>query len=167
MLRILFAACALVLLLAPDTASAWGFQGHRVVGSIAEELLLNTNAAAKIREILNEGNQDGKLTMRLVGPWADCVRSVKRNADGTFDYKVDPNHLEYEVPCTPFDNKAERARLLDYAARNWSNCSTPPRDGCHTNYHFEDVAIQRDGACQGAAGRHNRADILRPRHQGT
>ena len=35
--------------------------------------------------------------------------------------------------------------MIDYARRNWSNCRKPPTDGCHTRYHFADVAIQRDG----------------------
>jgi S1/P1 Nuclease len=152
MLRLLFAVGGLIFLLAPDAASAWGFQGHRVTGSIADELLRDSNAAKQVKDILNEGDPDGKLTLRLVGPWADCARSVTRKPDGTFEYSVNPDHLEYEVPCTPFKSQPERARLVDYATRNWSTCEDPPPSGCHTAYHFDDVAIQRDRYDRSAQG---------------
>ena len=147
MLRLLFAVGGLIFLLAPDDASAWGYQGHRVVGSIADKLLVDTNAEKQIKKILNEGDPDSKLDLRLAGPWPDCVKSVARHDDGKFHYEVDPEHLEYEVPCTPFNSKKERARLEDYAKRNWTQCSYKPdgfERGCHNTYHFDDVAIQRD-----------------------
>jgi len=31
--------------------------------------------------------------------------------------------------------------MVNYASQNWDNCKPEP---CHTNYHFDDVAIQRD-----------------------
>ena len=34
--------------------------------------------------------------------------------------------------------------MVDYVSRNYANCVQPPT-GCHSNYHFDDVAIQRDG----------------------
>jgi S1/P1 nuclease len=147
MLRLLFAVCGLVFLLHPDAASAWGYQGHRVVGSIADKLLADSNVAKEIKKILNEGDPDGKLDLRLAGPWPDCVKSVVRHDDGTFHYEVDPEHLEYEVPCTPYNSKQERARMVDYARGNWTLCSYKPdgfERGCHNTYHFDDVAIQRD-----------------------
>jgi hypothetical protein len=147
MLRLLFAVGGLIFLLNPDAASAWAFQGHRVTGSIADKLLADTSAEKQIKKILNEGDPDSKLDLRLAGPWPDCVKSVVRHDDGKFHYEVDPEHLEYEVPCTPFNSKKERARLEDYAKRNWTQCSYKPdgfERGCHNTYHFDDVAIQRD-----------------------
>jgi hypothetical protein len=141
---------ALLVLFRPVPALAWGYEGHRVVGSIADELLLDTNAAKQVQAILNDGDVNGKLTLRLIGPWPDCVKSVVQHADGTYEYVVDPDHLEYEVPCTPFNSKAERARMVDYVSRNWSNCvylpngPDKPPGGCHNTYHFADVTIQRD-----------------------
>jgi hypothetical protein len=142
--KIALSLACLVCLLRPTGAVAWGYQGHRVVGSIADRLL-TPNATAQVRQILNDGDTNG-LDLRQSGPWADCVRSVVRHHDGTFQYVVDPEHLEYEVPCRPFKSDAERARMVDYAMRNWSNCpgSDQPPGGCHTSYHFEDVAIQRN-----------------------
>jgi hypothetical protein len=68
------------------------------------------------------------------------VRSVVADIDG-FEYVVNPEHFEYEVPCRPFKSPEARARMEDYAKRNWFNCKPV---ACHTNYHFDDVAIERD-----------------------
>src|SRR5262249_29218366 len=113
MLRIVFAVNCLFALLYPVAASAWGYQGHKVVGSIADKML-KPNAKEKVKQILGPG-----LDLRRVAPWADCVRSVVRRDNGTFEYVVDPDHLEYEVPCTPFKSDAERAAMVDYVSRNW------------------------------------------------
>jgi S1/P1 Nuclease len=138
MCRIAVLLVCLFWLLDPIKASAWDFQGHRVVGSIADQMLTD-NARTQVQQILNEGappDPRKDLTLRLSGPWADCVRSV-RNNNGNFEYYVDPDHLEYEVPCIPFRSKAERERMEEYAKRNWTNCQNPPSSGCHTDYHFE------------------------------
>jgi hypothetical protein len=131
-------------------ASAWGYEGHRVVGSIADHLL-KPNAAAQVQQILNAGDSHD-LTLQLSGPWADCVKSVKHHHDtlghDTFEYFIDPEHYDFEVPCRSFKSDAERARMVDYASRNWTNCPHAPGDTdpppCHSTYHFDDVAIQRD-----------------------
>ena len=126
-------------LLYPVAALAWGYQGHEVVGSVADRLL-KPNAKQQVRQILG-------FNLRTAGPWADCVKSVVRHDDGTFHYEVDPNHLEFEVPCTSFNSKEERARIVDYAARNWFTCSYKPdgfERGCHNTFHFEDIAVQRN-----------------------
>jgi hypothetical protein len=131
-----------------NDAWAWGYEGHRVVGSIADRLL-TPNAAAQVQRILNEDSSH-VLDLRLSAPWADCVKSVTKKADGSFEYVVNPNHYEFEVPCTPFRSDAERARMVDYAQRNWTNClylpdgPDKPPGGCHNTFHFEDVAVQRD-----------------------
>jgi hypothetical protein len=142
--RIALFLLLLSVALSPVPVLAWGYEGHRVVGSIADKLLQNTNAARQVQTILNNGDSNGELTLRLVGPWADCVRSVQLK-DGTFRYEVNEDHPEYETPCVPF--RADRDRLVDYAKRNWTNCATDaaPQPGeCHASYHFDDVAIQRD-----------------------
>jgi S1/P1 Nuclease len=135
----------LFCLMQANGAWAWGFEGHRVVGSIATELL-GSNAKAQVQQILNPDGSD-HLTLRLSGPWADCVKSVKHHND-TFEYVIDPEHYDFEVPCRPFKSDAERARMVDYASRNWTTCPHPPGDNnpppCHNTFHFDDVAIQRD-----------------------
>jgi hypothetical protein len=131
-----------------------------VVGAIADKLL-NDNAKSQVKRILNgpalptDPNAPKRLvhlaplTLKQAGPWADCVKSVLLFAtDGKFHYWVDPNHLEFEVPCVNFGSAEERARMEDYVRRNWDDCSyAPPPNGlelgCHNTYHFDDVAIQR------------------------
>jgi hypothetical protein len=147
MVRIIFALNCLLCLLYPAAASAWGYQGHEVVGSIADHLL-KPNAAQQVRQILND-SRTRDLDLRKAGPWADCVKSVVLQADGSFEYVVNPDHLDYEVPCTSFKAPEERARMEDYVRRNWSTCSYKPEGpdkperGCHNTFHFDDIAIQR------------------------
>src|SRR4051812_40806050 len=112
MFKIVFALGCLVGLLAPSAASAWGYQGHRVVGSIADHLLTD-NAKEQVKQILNpQGVGIGTLDLRMVGPWADCVRSVDKDGT-TFKYQVNETHPDYELPCIPF--KGERKLMEEYA----------------------------------------------------
>ncbi len=135
----------LFCVLLPRAASAWGPDGHRVVGSIADQML-NPNAKQQIASILG-------VDLRTAGPWLDCVKSVHRQADGTLAYVVDP---QYEPPCTPFQD--DHARMIDYVGRNWVDCIYPEGAsaaanlGCHNTYHFDDVAIQRDRFDRNYAG---------------
>lgn len=139
---IVVAIFAAIGLITPhDTASAWGYQGHRVVGSIADRLLKDTNAARNVGEILG-------TDLRTAGPWMDCLKAVRRDDNDTYSYIVDPEHLDYEVPCTKFKAPEQRAEMIAFVKRNWFTCRYLP-DGvhqraCHETYHFDDVAIQRD-----------------------
>lgn len=146
MFRAIFALNCLLYVFFPASALAWGYQGHRVVGSIADQLL-NANARRQVAAILG-------FELRIAGPWADCVKSVVRNND-TFTYKEDPTHPEYEIPCTSFRTEGEQRRMEDYVRRNWDQCVYPahgaPR-GCHNTYHFDDVAVERDRFDRGYMG---------------
>src|SRR6516164_2757340 len=67
---------ALICLLYPTAASAWGYKGHRVVGSIADQML-HDNAKAQVSQILSyedSPDQGVAITLRIAGPWADCVK---------------------------------------------------------------------------------------------
>lgn len=136
MARTIIAIVALICGL-PGPSFAWGPDGHRLVGSIADQLL-NPNAKQQVQTLLG-------VTLREAGPWLDCVKSVQRSSDGNLSYVVDPR---YEPPCTPFAN--DRAAMVDYAGRNWIDCLYPEGAtassnlGCHNTYHFDDVALQRD-----------------------
>lgn len=139
MRRVFFILCILLIPLAPNQVLAWGYQGHRVVGSIADQML-NDRARAKVSQILG-------FELRIAGPWADCVKSVVKNDDGTFSYQEDPSHPEYEIPCTSFRTATEQKRMEDYVGRNWTQCRYPATGterGCHNTYHFDDVAVERD-----------------------
>lgn len=165
MSRILLASAVLCsLLFRAGAALAWGYQGHEVVGAIADALIAdNANAKAQVHDLLNgplptddEIKQQKdlhvwhELSLRQAGPWADCVKSVVHHDGNRFKYELDPNHPEYETACIPFNSALERARMEDYVKRNWStpDCTYHPfgfEQGCHNTYHFDDVAIQRNG----------------------
>jgi hypothetical protein len=49
-----FLVVCLLGLLDPSRAFAWGYQGHRVIGSIADHLLTD-NARTQVQAITNEG----------------------------------------------------------------------------------------------------------------
>ncbi|MEA2888506.1 MAG: hypothetical protein QOD11_2866 [Bradyrhizobium sp.] len=140
MLRIVVAFNFLVCLFYPTVAPAWEYQGHRVVGSIADHML-NANAKQQVAQILG-------FDLRIAAPWADCVKSVEQTADGKFHYKENAQHPEYEIPCTMFRTDAEQHRMENYVERNWSQCEYKPdgthQKGCHNTYHFDDISIQRD-----------------------
>jgi S1/P1 Nuclease len=112
-------------------AAAWDDQGHELIGAIADAMLGSSKAGLQARQILGYG-------LGSAAKWADCVRDVHKESTG-FKYAGGA------PACSEFDSPAEVARMIDYARRNWSNCRKPPPDGCHTRYHFADVAIQRDG----------------------
>jgi S1/P1 Nuclease len=118
-------------LLPAATASAWDDQGHELIGAIADSMLGNSKAGLQVHQILGYG-------LGSAAKWADCVRGVHKDASG---FRYDGGG----PACSEFESPAEVARMIDYARRNWSNCRRPPPDGCHTRYHFADVAIQRDG----------------------
>lgn len=58
----------------PFVSLAWGVQGHRIVGEIADQYL-TTKARAEIRKIL------GNESIAISANWADFIKS-----DSTFDY---------------------------------------------------------------------------------
>jgi hypothetical protein len=139
MWRTIFLALSLLSSLVATRALAWDYKGHRVVGSVADRLLTPA-AKSHVAQILG-------FDLRTAGPWADCVKSVVRTVNGTFEYREDPHHPEYEIPCTEFRTTIEQARMEDYVRRNWTQCVYPesgPERGCHNTYHFDDVSEARD-----------------------
>ena len=72
------AGLALVLLLAAPLACAWGPEGHRTIGAIADRLL-TPEARAQVLQILADdrdkfGNPSARTTLEAVSVWADEVR---------------------------------------------------------------------------------------------
>ena len=71
------AALLLLLLAQPPHALAWGPQGHRTVGAIADALL-TPQARAQVRWLLAHdrdrfGNPSGRTTLEAVSVWADEI----------------------------------------------------------------------------------------------
>jgi hypothetical protein len=132
--------CGLVaVILASTPAFPWGYEGHEMVGAIADKML-SDNARQQVQQIL-------VFSLQVAAPWPDCVRSVVKQ-NGTFKYLPPPLHPEFRIPCKSFEAEHgapdEQARMEDYAARNWDNCTDGESNRhCHELFHFADVAIQR------------------------
>ena len=128
---------------------AWGSDGHQLVGSIGDHLL-NPHAKQQVQNILG-------FELRVAAPWADCVRSVMRHTDGSFEYISNPR---FNKPCLSFETDAEKPRMVDYVSRNFNACvNDGGKKGCADTYHFADVAIQHDHYERGLVGT-NEHDIV-------
>ena len=117
----------------PTPAGAWGSSGHQYVGNLAWQLL-NPVARQHVAALLGP-----RVSLGEAAAWADCIRSV----DGT------PPNLSYAPDkftpkvCDVFGNdNAEKARMVDYARRNWTQCEyNGQHRKCHQAYHFADVNV--------------------------
>lgn len=120
-------------LVATTAVLAWGSAGHQTVGAIADRLIVGTNAATQVKKLLG-----GDL--RTAAVWADCAKGVSRPA-GTFKYSVSSKYPE----CKPFETPAGQLQMIDFVKRNWDTChSAAGEDPCHKQYHYSDVALERD-----------------------
>jgi S1/P1 Nuclease len=140
-----FILTVVATIMAGTPALAWEYQGHEMVGAIADRLL-NANAKQQVRHYLG-------FSLQEAAPWPDCVRSVVHTDDGKFHYLPPPFNPEYRIPCKPFEaddertkKKEEVARMEDYAQRNWVNCAYNLKIAgqCHAAFHFADVSIKKD-----------------------
>lgn len=128
----LYCGAIVLACLAPlSQAGAWGSEGHEMVGAIADELLVKTRAGQQVQNILG-------YKLAEAAKWADCIRSIKKEDDFELDHAPGGE-------CKQFAPAAEQERMEDYVERNWSNCASRPKGGCHTEYHFADVDFRRDG----------------------
>jgi len=128
---IVLLGCVAALALRP--ALAWGPEGHRTVGAIADSLLAGTHAAARVRSIL------GGETLETAALWADCVKGTSETPP--YRFTVSPEYPE----CRPFESKRGRAAMVAYVTRNLKACHPgPDEESCHRQYHYADVAVERD-----------------------
>ncbi len=112
----------------------WGAAGHQTVGAIADALIAGTPAAAAVRDILG-------TSLARASVWADCAKGVARLPDGSFAYVVNPIYGE----CAVYESPDEQALMVEFVRRNWDACKPGPReDPCHKQYHYTNVAMQRD-----------------------
>lgn len=132
---------AAIFLSGSATAFAWSAPGHETVGSIADSLLVGTNAAKAVKSIL------GNEKLKTASLWADCAKGVTETAP--FKYVVNSRFAE----CKPFETPTGEAQMVDFVTRNLSPCMPAPTDEkCHRQYHFADVAIERDAYTRSEIG---------------
>jgi S1/P1 nuclease len=124
---------AATFLFASVSAFAWDGQGHETVGSIADSLLVGTDAAKAVKKILGSEN------LETAAVWADCAKAVTETPP--LKYVVDTRYTE----CKPFETTSGEKLMVSFVKRNLDACHPAPGDeSCHRQYHYTDVAIERD-----------------------
>ncbi|WP_300753539.1 S1/P1 nuclease [Janthinobacterium sp.] len=81
---------------------AWGNDGHRAVGAIADQLLKGTAAQAQLNTLLLPGE-----SLEKISTWADCVKGsyCGPQTPEMLDYvAANPKHSEYHYTDIPFQN---------------------------------------------------------------
>jgi hypothetical protein len=75
----------LLVLALPSLASAWGPQGHRTVGAIADQLLTARTRAALAALLADDldryGAPSGRTTLEAVAVWADEIRGTSASRE--------------------------------------------------------------------------------------
>lgn len=125
-------------------ASAWAYgpNGHMAVGTIADAMIAGTPAARQVRRILGSN-------LRTAAVWADCAKGVSPT---TFKYAGAGRFPE----CAIYENPASERQMEAFVRRNVGNCSARfNTEPCHKQYHYTDVAIQRDAYRRGSVGTSN------------
>jgi hypothetical protein len=124
---------AVTSLLASTAIFAWSAPGHETVGAIADSLLVGTNAQKQVASIL------GSERLKTASLWADCAKGVTEKP---------PIRYAPTTPfpaCRPFETKTGEAQMVAFVTRNLTACHPAPGDeSCHRQYHYADVAIERD-----------------------
>ncbi|RFP10882.1 MULTISPECIES: S1/P1 nuclease [unclassified Duganella] len=83
-------------------AHAWGNDGHRAVGAIADQLIQGSNAEQRVKALLLPGESLEKVSI-----WADCVKGsyCGPQSDEMVAYvTANPQHAEYHYTDVPFQN---------------------------------------------------------------
>jgi hypothetical protein len=81
-------------------AHAWGNDGHRAVGAIADQLIVGSNAEKQVQALLLPGESLAK-----VASWADCVKGTycgPQTEEMVAYTTANPKHSEYHYTDVPF-----------------------------------------------------------------
>src|SRR5271169_592924 len=94
-----FLACSA----AATTAFAWGDEGHRTIGAMADKLIVGTAAAAHVHELL------GDETLSTASVWADQVKGRDNQTPEMLQFKQDnPHHTVFHYSDIPFEEPRYR-----------------------------------------------------------
>ncbi|MBY0238498.1 MAG: S1/P1 nuclease [Burkholderiaceae bacterium] len=99
MRRLVCAALGAAALCASNPALAWGFDGHRTVGAIADQLIRGSNAEKQVKALLLPGENLEKIAV-----WMDCVKgsACGPQTQEMQDYvQANPRHAEYHYTNLP------------------------------------------------------------------
>jgi hypothetical protein len=93
----------LVLCSAASPAFAWGEEGHRTIGAIADMLLEGTAAAKHVHQLL------GAETLSEASVWADVVKGRIDQTEEMLQFKAaNPNHAVSHYTDIPFEESQYR-----------------------------------------------------------
>ena len=84
------ATIALCAILIPSVCFAWGRDGHRITGYIAETLL-TPQARAAVRDLL------GNESLADVSTWADEILRERKNTAPLHYVNIDPSHDRFDL----------------------------------------------------------------------
>src|SRR5471032_513829 len=83
-------------------AQAWGNDGHRAVGAIADQLIKGSNAEKHVQALLLPGE-----SLEKIANWADCVKGSycgPQTEEMVAYTTANPKHSEYHYTDVPFQN---------------------------------------------------------------
>jgi hypothetical protein len=104
----------LVLMCAALDAGAWGGDGHRIVGAMADRLIENSNAQRHVADLL------AGESLEAVSMWPDCAKGDycgPKTPDMLAYIRANPQHGEYHYADIPFQNAHYRDGAVG-SARN-------------------------------------------------
>lgn len=131
----------LMFFLTASTALAWGPDGHKMIGGIADRLIAGKRAEKEVKALL------GPFTLEEVSVWADCAKGVVPGKN----YEYAPNRHYQE--CAVFETSEGKAEMSDFVRRNDKQCNPKStEESCHKQYHYTNVSITNDKYCQGCVG---------------
>jgi hypothetical protein len=82
---------------------AWGEDGHRTIGAMADQLIAGTAAARHVRELL------GEETLSAASVWADAVKGRMDQTEEMLQFKAaNPNHSVSHYTDIPFEEPTYR-----------------------------------------------------------
>jgi hypothetical protein len=85
------------------SAFAWGDQGHRTIGAMADTLIAGTDAATHVHELL------GDETLSAASVWADQVKGSEDQTPEMLQFKKDnPKHFAFHYTDIPFEEPKYR-----------------------------------------------------------
>lgn len=105
----------LVLLCAALDAGAWGGDGHRIVGAMADRLIEDSNAQQHVAALLAPGE-----SLETISMWADCAKGDycgPKTPDMLAYIRANPQHGEYHYADIPFQHPHYRDGAVG-SARN-------------------------------------------------
>lgn len=130
---ILYVSACVIGALLCNRAGAWGADGHRTVGALAEKLLEGSPAAAQVRALL------GPVSMADAAIWADCVKAVKADVAGADLVYVSSGRFP---ECSVFETPQGQQEMVDFVRRNLKGCMPEPgEEDCHRQYHYTDINL--------------------------